>query len=282
MLCRISNFYIMNFFKNSFRSVGESLGLKVEMFEDRLVVCAPFWKRALSTDSTFCDALVACGILTQKQMEHAARRYRLGASKSRGVIFWQIDHEERIHNGKIMYYRDDCHRDKEHKPTWVSYLLQKRHRFPDNPPCSHTLFGLHLLPSNSPLGPGPFRRFSQKLTSGARPRCAVVEAEKTAVILSEMYPQYLWLATGGLGETQPEKFRPLRGCEVILFPDTDPDGIAFKRWTDAAAEVNRQLWWEGCPKICVSDLLERCATPEQKCRKIDLADFYLETVCQTD
>lgn len=249
---------------NSFRAVGESLGLKVEMFEGRLMVWAPFWRRALSTESVFCDALVACGILTQEQMEHASQRYRLGASKSRGVIFWQIDHEERIHNGKIMYYRDDCHRDKAHKPTWVSYLLQQRYRFPDNPPCSHALFGLHLL------------------HTGSRPRCAVVEAEKTAVILSEMYPQYLWLATGGLGETQPEKFRPLRGCEVILFPDTDPDGIAFKRWTDAAAEVNRQLWWEDCPKICVSDLLERCATPEQKRRKIDLADFYLETVCQTD
>ena len=106
---------------------------------------------------------------------------------------------------------------------------------------------------------------------------AVVEAEKTAVILSAYYPQYVWLATGGLFEVQPEKFRPLRGRKVILFPDADPDGKAYAYWFEAAQQVMAQLYWDDSPPIRVSALLEQHATPEQKSRKIDLVEFITES-----
>ena len=61
--------------------------------------------------------------------------------------------------------------------------------------------------------------------------------------------------------------------KVILFPDTDPDGIAFKRWSEAATLVMNQVFWEDSPPIRVSPLLETHATPEQKQAKIDLIDF---------
>ena len=215
--------------------------------------------RCLSMDSQFCEAVVCCGYLTQEQMLHAACHYRLGASRQGGVIFWQIDQEGRVRDGKVMYYLPDCHRNKAHKPTWVSYLLRRRDPFPNAAhETSHCFFGLHLV----------------------SPHCctvAVVEAEKTAVILSELYPQYIWLASGGLGEVQPDKFRALRGCKVILFPDTDPDGIAYSRWSNAAEEVMRSVFWEGSPPIRVSRILEDHATEEQKRRKIDLVDFITES-----
>ena len=215
--------------------------------------------RCLSMDSQFCEAVVCCGYLTQEQMLHAACHYRLGASRQGGVIFWQIDQEGRVRDGKVMYYLSDCHRNKAHKPTWVSYLLRRRDPFPNAAhETSHCFFGLHLV----------------------SPHCctvAVVEAEKTAVILSELYPQYIWLASGGLGEVQPDKFRALRGCKVILFPDTDPDGIAYSRWSNAAEEVMRSVFWEGSPPIRVSRILEDHATEEQKRRKIDLVDFITES-----
>jgi hypothetical protein len=217
------------------------------------------WMRCLSMDSQFCEAVVCCGYLTQEQMLHAACHYRLGASRQGGVIFWQIDQEGRVRDGKVMYYLSDCHRNKAHKPTWVSYLLRRRDPFPNAAhETSHCFFGLHLV----------------------SPHCctvAVVEAEKTAVILSELYPQYIWLASGGLGEVQPDKFRALRGCKVILFPDTDPDGIAYSRWSNAAEEVMRSVFWEGSPPIRVSRILEDHATEEQKRRKIDLVDFITES-----
>ena len=241
--------------------------------------------RCLSMDSQFCEAVVCCGYLTQEQMLHAACHYRLGASRQGGVIFWQIDQEGRVRDGKVMYYLPDCHRNKAHKPTWVSYLLRRRDPFPNAAhETSHCFFGLHLVSEKrATLGTDPSLQQSEKRkvkSEKCNPHCctvAVVEAEKTAVILSELYPQYIWLASGGLGEVQPDKFRALRGCKVILFPDTDPDGIAYSRWSNAAEEVMRSVFWEGSPPIRVSRILEDHATEEQKRRKIDLVDFITES-----
>ena len=230
---------------------------------------AILWQRCLSIRSQFCEAVVSAGYLTWEQMVSAACRYRLGASKLGGVIFWQIDQDERVRDGKVMYYGPDCHRlkDKEHQPTWVSALLRKRKLFPSSPhESSHCFFGAHLLETY----PRPLPKMEGQ---GGRSPIAVVEAEKTAVIMSEKYPQYVWLAAGGLGEVQVDKFRPLRGHRVIMFPDTDPNGIAFKRWSEAAALVMQQPFWEESPPIRVSPLLEIQASASQKVAKIDLVDF---------
>ena len=88
----------------SFKSIGEELGLKVEIFDGRLITWAPRWRQALSVDSEFCKALVSCGYLTERQMLRAALRYRLGATKTSGVIYWQIDNHEETYEGKIMHY----------------------------------------------------------------------------------------------------------------------------------------------------------------------------------
>lgn len=214
---------------------------------------------SLSIQSQFCQAILNMGYLTFEQLLDAVLRYRLGASKSGGVIFWQVDQEGRIHDGKIMYYHPDCHRIKERPPTWVSYLLAKRHGQLGQYSSTHCLFGLHqLLILNSKFSIG------------------IVEAEKTAVILSGHYPQYIWLATGGLGELQVNKFRPLRGRKVVLFPDTDPEGKTFTRWYDIAQQVMAEPFWEDSPPIRVSPVLELHATEEQKRGKIDLVDFVFE------
>ena len=204
------------------------------------------------------------GYLTPEQMHRAAMRYRLGLSRDGGVIFWQIDQLGIIYDGKIMYYRPDCHRDKHRCPTWVSARLKRFYLTPDDPlnheiPSCHCLFGTHLC------------------HTGTEP-VAVVEAEKTAVIMSEHYPQYLWLAAGGLSELTAVKLFPLRGRKIILFPDTDTTLTAYSTWYRVAQEASRLL---GQP-VFVSPILEQHATPEQKQRKIDLVEFLFEHQIDTD
>lgn len=305
--------------KWAFSEIGRKLGWKVYCHDGRVVVIKSMWSQALSTESQFCKAVVAAGYLTETQMQHASRRYRLGKSIQGGVIFWQIDQEDRIHDGKLMYYKMDCHRDKSRHPNWVSSLISKRNHW-EKGQSSHCLFGLHLLYDEqyelsdydglgieawikcmktkfSAVNGSRFRGKGESLVKGyglkvsgesaekgyglkvngyGMRSVAVVEAEKSAVILSEHFPEYLWMATGGLGEVQAEKFRPLRGRKVIFFPDTDLDGTAYRRWYEAAQEVQRQLWWEDSPPIYVSPILEERATAEQKERKIDLVDFINE------
>ena len=214
------------------------------------------WQQRLGTASEFCRAVVSNGYLTEEQMQRAAQRYRLGASRDGGVIFWQIDEFDQLRDGKIMHYRPDCHRDHDRKPTWTAYLLRKHGQLPKDWNTDHCLFGLHLLMEDV-----RWKMVDVKV--------AVVEAEKTAVIMSEVKPEYIWLATGGKTELNVAKLRPLEGHRNILFPDTDEDGRTYRDWYDIAEAASDVF---GHP-VTVSSLLEQRATSAQKAAKIDLVDL---------
>ena len=216
------------------------------------------WQSWLSTDTTFCRALVGCGYLSEEQMQRAAGRYRLGRSHDGGVIFWQIDQKGVVRDGKIMYYREDCHRDKARNPSWVSARMKAYYGYDGSLPVERCLFGLHLLSEKGAV--------------------AIVEAEKTAVIMSERFPQYIWMAAGGLSALSAEKLRYAEylGAKYIRIyggnyaaTDTDPDGKTYERWKAIAAEASRHTLFP----VYVSPLLELQATPEQKAAKIDIVDY---------
>ena len=207
-------------------------------------------QRHLSVGSTFCRSAVSMGYLTQAQMNRAAQRYRLGMSRDGGVIFWQIGFLNEMYDGKIMYYRSDCHRDHNRNPTWVSHLLRKDGYLPEDWKTEHCLFGLHLL-------------------QDSKKNVAVVESEKTAVIMSAVKPDYTWLATGGKTELNVAKLKPLQGRRVILFPDTDETGKTYQDWYEIAQAASDVF---GHP-VTVSSILEQKATEAQKAGKIDIADL---------
>ncbi len=225
--------------------------------------------KSQSTVSPFCQALLSNGILSEAQMHNVARRYRLGATHNGGVIFWTIDSDDRVREGKVMYYMADCHRDHNRSPTTISSIMKKQGKLPKDFSATSCLFGLHLLRETSPCDDTVV---------------AVVESEKTAVICSELIPAIpssrhpgrhspvVWLATGGLPFLSVERLAPLVGHRVIIFPDTDTDGKTFKKWNATAEEASKAF---GQP-FPVSDILERQASYEQKQHKIDIADLLLE------
>ena len=272
----------------------EGKRLQLMNYKKMTQICQkPFWEPWMSTESMFCRAVVKCGYLTEEQMLRAAERYRLGKSRDGGVIFWQIDDQGRTRDGKIMYYREDCHRDKSRHPSWASARLKAYYGYNGELPVERCLFGLHLLtsperqlpllsrrgkgwsdpPQSSPaqtpsVSPYSGGEAAARASQGHWAVC-IVEAEKTAVIMSEVYPQYVWMAAGGLSALSAEKFRPLRDHKVVLFPDTDPDGTTYACWKAIAEEASRSF----LSPVYVSPLLERHATPEQKAAKIDIVDL---------
>ena len=91
-------------------------------------------------------------------------------------------------DGKIMFYRDDCHRDKSpgKHPTWVSARLKAWSVYNGELNVKRCLFGLHQLP----------------LAYVRHKPVAVVESEKTALLMSIAYGNHsgqVWMACGGLG-----------------------------------------------------------------------------------
>ena len=66
---------------------------------------------------------------------------------------------------------------------------------------------------------------------------AIVESEKTALILSLLCPDKVWLATGGKQNFKEQMLWPLLGYEVEVYPDAD----ALADWYARAVEINRTL-----------------------------------------
>lgn len=204
----------------------------------------PLVARCLSVDSRFCREVVSTGRLTEEQMRHAAARYLLGHSRSGETVFWMIDELGIVRDGRV-------------GDSWVSVLLKADGQLPKWWHAEHCLFGLNLIPCLA----GEFKCL-----------IAIVESMESAVILSELFPKYIWMATGYLTNLNERLFEPLRGHRVICFPATDSVGETFLTWTEVALQAKQRYGVD----IIVSDILEQRATPQQKAAKIDLVEFLFE------
>ena len=167
--------------------------------------------------------------------------YKIGtSSKHNGVVFWQIDRWERIRTGKIMYYDLSTGKRKVYT-NWVHCVL-KLPKFN----LRTCLFGEHLLDTNK-----------------GKP-IAIVESEKTAIIMTVLQPLYLWIACGGASNLTLKMLQNIKDREIIAYPDVG----FYSKWKVQASFLNDNGF---C--IVVSDYIENIATPEQK--GDDIADFYL-------
>jgi len=197
-------------------------------------------------------------------------KYKVGTAKHwpNATIFWQVDVNGKIRTGKIMLYNhQNCKRVKEpyNHIAWVHNLSPKSGV---ESPKSHLtndsglkttdfllkqcLFGEHLLPLE------PFKTV------------AIVESEKTAIIASYYYPNYIWLAAGSLEGLNVYKCRVLKGRTVRLYPDVN----GFMKWQQKARELNARM---PDTNFLVDDNLRRNACPDEIARGIDIADQFIET-----
>ena len=216
-------------------------------------------EKSVSYNSSFVYFL--CGLfdrytLESPSIEKMMQDYALGATKDGSVIYWQIDTKGKVRTGKVMKYDPNTgHRIKNGGGiNWIHSIMKKQQLLPEDYNLVQCLFGEHLL-----------RMYPTKVV-------ALVESEKSALIASGVYPECIWLATGGKSQLSIDKLKVLRGRTVIMFPDVD----GFEYWSKKAKEVEAI----GC-KVVVSDLLEKNATDEDRANKIDLADWLIRYLSET-
>ena len=172
----------------------------------------------------------------KEQVNKAIKKYRIGSSNKFGgsVVFWQIDTENRVHNGKVMVYDPNTGKRSKKRFTSVPRLLELNDF--NSEPC---FFGEHLLNDND----GPV---------------AIVESEKTAIIASLFFEDFIWLASGGKSNLTSKRCEVLQTKKVTLFPDSD----AYELWDKKSEEYG----------FNISDVLKG------KNDGYDLADYILETI----
>ena len=131
--------------------------------------------------------------------------------------------------------------------NWLHTTLKRKKLLPKDWQLTQCLFGEHLLRQHPDT------------------TIALVESEKTALISSALMPQYTWLATGGKSGLTSERLSSLKGRKIIVFPDVD----AFKDW-------QQKIFTFPHLDIHISRLLEDNATPEDRAAQIDLADWLIK------
>ncbi len=207
-------------------------------------------KPAIDSDFT----LFLKSLIGSEKTNEIVSKYRIGVTKNRDVIFYQIDTEGRCRTGKIMKYNPQTgKRVKDAKVggkiTWVHSVLKHSRnpglQLPAGWELTQCLFGEHLL-----------KQYPLK-------NIALVESEKTAVICSSFWPEYIWLATGGKSQLN-DRLQVLRGHKVVVFPDVD-GYLEWKKKLSRLRGVN----------IVVSDILEVNATVEDRKNHVDIADLLI-------
>ena len=188
-----------------------------------------------------------------KSVRHAVRDYLIGTGHNGEAIFWQIDQERRIRTGKLIAYDSKTgKRRKDRSPNWIHSTLRQAGKLPGSFELKQCFFGEHLLRDRPGLP------------------VAIVESEKSAVIASicnEVFPDLVWLATGGKSNLNIERLRTLGYLrKIILYPDAD----GFGRWKDIRDTARR----DGLD-ISISTLIERYANNADKGEGCDLADFLI-------
>jgi hypothetical protein len=168
-----------------------------------------------------------------KKVLQTIKMYHIGTTNywHGATVFWQIDTKNVIHAGKIMLY--NCNTGKRIKEpfnhvSWIHKQL-KLNTFV----LQQCLFGLHNL---------------VHIKKGDT--ICIVESEKTAIIMSMVLPDFLWLATGSKTGFKEKMLRPIKEYSLIAYPDK----TEYTIWHKTAILLNEKGY-----KIKCSNLLESVA-----------------------
>lgn len=209
---------------------------------------------SLSKETSFVKYLETK--FTKEQINEIQRLYFLGEldycdGKEKDVIFWQVDNELRLRTGKGMKYNKITGKRVHAKDgiIWVHKVKVVKEELPEDWKLTQCLFGEHLLSLFPP-----------------KPIC-LVESEKTAIIASIYFPQYIWLATGGSTQFKLQTCQALKGKTIELFPDLGK----FEDWTKKAIEIEKEI---GC-KFHLNSYLEENANKDQRENGCDIVDLLL-------
>ena len=180
-------------------------------------------KRLQGQRNTFIDFLLT--LYVRPKVDAAIERYFIGGDSMCRTIFPNIDTEGRCVGGAVIPYLPNGHRDKSKGASNIHAELRRKDKtLPTQ--GDQVLFGSHLL------------RLYPTASVG------VVESQKSAVILSIIYPDVVWLATAGMLNFNERLLAPIYERNVVAYPDVN----GVQEWTRRAKELpfkNIRIsdWW---------------------------------------
>src|SRR5690554_1907062 len=225
----------------------EILQNKIDCISPRYVISSK------SYNSNFVEFLH--NYFPRDKIREAVDNYALGAASYKRVIFWQIDNNDNVRTGKIMQYNPHTGkrvRNEKGGINWVHNIIKKRSAVFEHYNLCQCYFGEHLL-----------NLYPDKPV-------AIVEAEKTAVIGSMIYSDFIWLAAGNLHGLNSPKSKVLRDRYVLLYPDAG----CYEKWKAKLKKISSDVH---CT-MEISDVVEKHATEQQLEYGYDIADYIIDKI----
>jgi hypothetical protein len=207
-----------------------------------------FRKSLIHYDKNNFISFLGC-LFDKEKIAYLIDEFKIGTSKHwpGATVFWQMDDNGRIRTGKIMLYDPQTGKRVKKQVAyiqWVHTILKLK-----DYNLEQCLFGIHQLPK-----------------AGTKP-VAIVESEKTAVLMTGFYPGYYWMATGGLSNLTYAKMRVLEGRKIILYPDLG----GREKWQEKAGALIQKGM-----DVQVSTILEKhCSSMDRK-SGFDIADYFIK------
>ena len=139
-----------------------------------------------------------CKTYGKEKVEDAKETYIIGTNKDGGTVFWNINSNLKVQKSKITYYNENGKRTNHFK---VPYKNEDGYYA-----C---LFGEHLIYDELK----------------GRKTIILVESEKTAIVGYIHFPEYIWVAYGGINGLTENKLKPLIGHAVLIVPDMSESAV---------------------------------------------------------
>jgi hypothetical protein len=180
-------------------------------------------------------------------VQAAVSRYLIGTFEGFSV-FPKISQHYNVCNAKLMKFNPGTGKRLKsgYSISTLPYELARAGKIPKGFEADNRVFfGEHLTRNNG----GPV---------------AIAEAEKTAVLGSIVFPEFIWLASGSKQFLKVNKLHRLGPRKILLYPDAD----GFAEWSETAS-VGRVTGVD----VTISALIENRGTEDEKARQFDLADY---------
>jgi hypothetical protein len=206
--------------------------------------------------------------------------YKLGRFYDSGVVFPYQYTDNHICTGKIMFFDNNLKRIKEGKKSYPKFLHNLNYQSDGFWHCDFRDFDID---ENGDEVLIPFKLkmclfgHNQVVNDKQKTIC-LVESEKTAVIMSIVLPDYIWVATGGLYLIQDYKFLFFTGRKCIAFPDMSENDIAYEYWFKKLTDHSRKYGFDFELVDYYSEFMGNDKDSIQYCKtqlKLDVADFVM-------
>ena len=178
----------------------------------------------------------------KQEVENCIAKFNIGTSKhwEGATVFWQINQTQKVHTGKIILFDENTGKRVKIPFPHINWVHKKVNN--DKYNLRQCLFGLHQLKSSIAI---PLHYNCNTI--------AIVESEKTAIIMSLFIPEYLWMATGSKQNLKLQLLEPIKKENIVVYPDKGE----FEDWNKKVIELQKQGFKIKCSSIVEKSEFEK-------------------------